>query len=48
MPISRVELLKLKLDLVYRGADRATIQTQFQEKTNPGGAGAGAGAAPPK
>lgn len=31
----RTELLKIKLDMVYRGRDRATLQTQFQEKTNP-------------
>lgn len=31
----RTELLKLKLDLVYRGKDRETVRTQFQEKTDP-------------
>ena len=32
---NRTDLLKIKFDMVYRGRDRATLQTQFQEKTNP-------------
>jgi hypothetical protein len=31
---NRTELLKIKLDMVYRNIDRATAQTRFQEKTN--------------
>lgn len=36
----RTELLKIKLDLVYRNVDKAAAQTRFQEKTNPAVAGA--------
>lgn len=31
----RTELLKIKLDMVYRNIDRTVAQTRFQEKTNP-------------
>ncbi len=30
----RTELLKIKLDLVYRNIDKTVAQTRFQEKTN--------------
>lgn len=37
---NRTELLKIKLDLVYRNIDKTVAQTRFQEKTNPAAAAA--------
>ncbi len=45
---NRTDLLKIKFDMVYRGRDRATLQTQFEEKTNPNPVPINGGAEPPK
>ena len=31
----RTELLKIKLDMVYRNKDRAELQIRFEEQVNP-------------